>query len=176
MSNSVNKILRDIARQEDDFFGRLEALQPVLAGLVPDDRNFSGDSYDELFVLLTAAYYLVTDPELRRRNADRNGGNPKLASVLLNEGPKDKDAHMVGEVLDRIAAYVHPVDFVEFLIVAHASEQPGLREFRTVLERMTADLWRIASGFEPAETCPEAFASWAAGPHLPVLRQILFKV
>ena len=176
MSDSVNKILRDIARNEDDFFGRLAALAPALQGLVPDDRNYTGDSYDELFVILTAAYYLVLDPDLRRRNADRNGGNPRLASVLLNEGPKDKDALMVAEVLDRLAAYVHPVDFIESLIKAHASDEQKFREFRTPIERMTADLWRIASGFEPEPACPPAFYTWASGPHLGLLRQILFKL
>jgi hypothetical protein len=176
MSNSTNKVLRDIARHEDDFYGRLAALQPVLAGLVPDDRNYTGDSYDELFVLLSAAYYLVADPELRRRNADRNGGNPKLASVLLNERPKDKDAVMVAEVLDRLAAYIHPVDFIDSLARMHASEDQRFREFRTVFERMTADLWRIASGFEPAPKCPKALRLWAGGPHLPLLRKILFQL
>ncbi len=176
MSNSVNKTLRDIARLEDDFFGRLAALAPALEGLVPDDRNYTGDSYDELFVVLNAAYYLVLDPELRRRNADRNGGNPKLASVLLNEGPKDKDAILVGQVLDRLAAYVHPVDFIDSLVKSHASEEQKFREFRTAIERMTSDLWRIASGFAPAKKCPPAFVTWASGPHLPLLRQILFKL
>jgi hypothetical protein len=176
MSNSVNKTLRDMARMEDDFFGRLAALAPALQGLVPDDRNYTGDSYDELFVVLTAAYYMVLDPELRRRNADRNGGNPKLAAVLLNEGPKDKDAVLVGQVLDRLAAYVHPLDFIDSLIKAHASDELKFKEFRTVFERMTADLWRIASGFEPAKKCPPALVTWASGPHLPLLRKILFNL
>ena len=175
MSNSCNKKLRDIARAEDNFFGRLAAYQSVLAGLVPDDKNYTGDSYDELFVLLSAALYLVQDPELRKLNADRNGGNPKLASVLLDEGPKDKDAKVVAEVLDRLAPYVHPADFLDSLIKMHESQDVRFREFHTVLERIAADLWRIASGFAPSARCPAALHTWAAGPHLALLRQILYR-
>jgi hypothetical protein len=83
---------------------------------------------------------------------------------------------LVGQVLDRLAAYVHPVDFIDSLVKAHASEELKFREFRTAIERMTSDLWRIASGFPPAKKCPPALATWASGPHLPLLRQILFKL
>lgn len=176
MSNSANRLLRDIARHEDDFFKRLAGLKPVLDGLIPDDQNYTGDSYDELFVLLTAAAYLVADPELRRRNADRAGGTPKLASVLLDEGPKDKEAQLVLEVLHHLAAYVHPVDFIDSLAKMHASDEQKFVEFRTVLERIAADLWRTASGFEPAAKCPHALRTWATGPHRTLLHKILFKL
>jgi len=174
MSNSANKPLRDIARKEDDFFGRLAALGPALQGLVPDDVNYTGDSYDELFVLLTAAYYLVTDPQLRRRNADSCGGTPKLASLLLDEGRNDKDAKLVAEVLDRLIAYVHPADFFDSLVKMHASQDIRFKEFHLVFERMTADLWRIASGLEPAEACPQPLRDWSMGPHLTLIYRILF--
>jgi hypothetical protein len=176
MSNSTNKQLRDIARRNEDFFGRLAALKPVLLGLVPDDRDYTGDSYDELFVVLAAALYLVRDPALRKLNADRNGGTPKLAAMLLDEGPKDKDAILVAEVLDRIAPYVHPFDFLDSLSKMHASEEQRFKEFRTVLQRITADLWRIASGFDPSLKCPDVLRIWAGGPHLSQLRKILFQL
>ena len=173
MSNSSNKPLRDIARRDEEFPGLLAALKPVLLGLVPDDQNYSGDSYDELFVVLAAAQYLVADPVLRKRNADRNGGNPKLVAMMLNEGPKDKDAILVGKVLERLAPYVHPADFLDSLSKMHASTETLFREYHAALERMIADLWRIISGFEPAPKCPDSLRIWAGGPNLPLLRRIL---
>jgi len=173
MSNSSNKPLRDIARLNEEFPGQLAALKPVLLGLVPDDQNYSGDSYDELLVILAAAQYLVADPALRKRNADRNGGNPKLVSVMLNEGPKDKDALLVLAILDRIAPYVHPVDFLDSLSTMHNSEDLRFREYRGALERITSDLWRLAVGFEPSPKCPDALRIWAGGPNLALLRKIL---
>jgi hypothetical protein len=176
MSNSCNKPLRDIARRDEQFPGLLAALKPVLLGLVPDDQNYSGDSYDELFVVLSAALYLTTDPALRKRNADRNGGNPKLVGVMMNEGPKDKDALLVGKILDRLAPYVHPADFLDSLSKMHASGETLFREYHGALERIMSDLWRIATGFEPAERCPDALRIWAGGPNLGVLRKILIPV
>jgi hypothetical protein len=173
MSNSSNKPLRDIARQDEEFPGLLAALKPVLLGLVPDDQNYSGDSYDELFVVLAAALYLTHDPVLRKRNADRNGGSPKLVSVMLNEGPKDKDALLVGKVLDRLAPYVHPADFLDSLSRMHASTETIFREYRSALERLAADVWRITIGFEPGPKCPDVLRIWAGGPNLPLLRKIL---
>lgn len=173
MSNSSNKPLRDIARRDEEFPGLLAALKPVLLGLVPDDQNYSGDSYDELFVVLSAAQYLVADPVLRKRNADRNGGNPRLVAMMLNEGPKDKDAILVGKVLERLAPYVHPADFLDSLSKMHASAETLFREYHSALERMIADLWRIIAGFEPAPKCPDALRIWAGGPNLPLLRKIL---
>lgn len=173
MSNSCNKPLRDVARLSEDFPGRLAALKPVLLGLVPDDRDYSGDSYDELFVVLSAALYLTHDPALRKANADHNGGNPKLVAMMLNEGPKDKDAILVAQVLDRIAPYVHPADFLDSLYKMHASEELAFREYRGALQRIAADLWRLAVGFEPAPRCPDALRIWAGGPNLALLRKIL---
>jgi len=173
MSNSSNKPLRDIARQSEEFPGQLAALKPALLGLVPDDQNYSGDSYDELFVILAAAQYLVTDPPLRKRNADRNGGNPKLVGVMLNEGPRDKDAVLVAAVLERVAPYVHPADFLDSLSKMHASEEIRFREYRSALERIAADLWRLTVGFEPSPKCPDALRIWAGGPNLALLRRIL---
>ena len=176
MSNSSNKPLRDIARQSEEFPGRLATFRPVLQGLVPDDRNYGGDSYDELFVILAAAQYLVADPALRKRNADRNGGNPRLVSMMLDEGPKDKDALLAAEVLDRLAPYVHPADFLDSLALMHASEEIRFREYRGALERIAADLWRLAVGFEPGPKCPDALRIWAGGPNLVLLRKILLPV
>jgi hypothetical protein len=173
MSNSSNKPLRDIARHSEEFPGRLAAFKQVLAGLVPDDRNYSGDSYDELFVVLAAAQYLAADPVLRKRNADRNGGNPRLVGMMLDEGPKDKDAQLVAQVLDRVAPYVHPADFLDSLAQMHASAEVRFREYRGALERIAADLWRLAVGFEPAPKCPDALRIWAGGPNLTQLRKIL---
>jgi len=163
MSNSSNKPLRDIARRDEEFPGLLAALKPVLLGLVPDDQNYSGDSYE----------YLTHDPVLRKRNADRNGGNPKLVSMMLNEGPKDKDALLVGKVLERLAPYVHPADFLDSLSKMHASTEVLFREYHSALERIIADLWRIVSGFEPAPKYPDSLRIWAGGPNLPLLRKIL---
>jgi hypothetical protein len=173
MSNSSNKPLRDIARRDEEFPGLLATFKNVLLGLVPDDQNYTGDSYDELFVVLAAAAYLTADPVLRKRNADRNGGNPKLVAMMLNEGPRDKDAILVGKVLERLSPYVHPADFLDSLSKMHASEEIRFREYRCALERIMADVWRIVAGFEPADKCPDTLRIWAGGPNLPLLRKIL---
>lgn len=174
MSNSTNRELRNIARVSEEFPGLLAALKPVLTGLVPDDKNYTGDSYDELFVVLSAALYLAHDPALRKRNADKAGGNPKLVSVLLDEGVNDKDAVLVQKVLDRLSAYVHPRDFIDSLAVMHASSEQRFADYRVAFERIMSDLWRIATGLEPAPKCPAALATWAGGTHLPLIYSILF--
>ena len=174
MSNSTNRELRNIARAGEEFPGLLAALKTVLAGLVPDDQNYGGDSYDELFVILAAALYLAHDTPLRKRNADRAGGNPKLVTRLLDEGANDKDAILVGKILDRLAPYVHPADFMDSLVKMHASEEQRFKDFRVAFERIMGDVWRIVSGFEPHEKCPEALVAWANGPHQPRLYTLLF--
>ena len=173
---SDSKVYRRIARLDEEFFGQLATFKPALKGLVPDDVNFTEDSYDELFVVLAAALYLTHDPALRKRNADRNGGNPKLVSVMMNEGPKDKDALLVGKILDRLAPYVHPADFLDSLAKMHGSSENLFREYHGALERLMADIWRIVTGFEPAEKCPDALRIWAGGPNLHLLRKILIPV
>lgn len=174
MSDSTNRELRNIARASEEFPGLLAALKPTLAGLVPDDKNYSGDSYDELFVILAAALYLAHDQPLRKRNADKAGGNPKLVSVLLDEGAHDKDAILVEKVLGRLAAYVHPRDFIDSLAAMYGSSEQRFLDYRVAFERIMSDLWHIASGGEPHPKCPAALAAWASGPHLPSIYAILF--
>lgn len=174
MSNSTNRDLRNIARASEEFPGLLAALKPVLMGLVPDDKNYTGDSYDELFVVLAAALYLARDPALRKRNADKAGGNPKLVSVLLDEGERDKDAVLVEKVLGRLSAFVHPHDFFDSLAKMHASTEQRFADYRVALERLTSDLWRLATGLPPEPKCPAALTAWASGPHRPVIYSILF--
>ena len=42
------------------------------------------------------------------------------------------------------------------------------------IERIMADLYRIVTGFEPAEHCPEALVQWASGPSREALYAGLF--
>ena len=174
MSDSTNKSLRSIARADESFPGQLAALGPALAGLVPDDVNYSGDSYDELFLVLAAALYLVEDTALRKRNADASGGNPKLVSVMLDEGQNDKDAMLVEQVLERLAPYVHPRDFLDSLARMHGDTDTKFREYRVALQRIMSDVWRIAAGFEPSTKCPDVLVRWASGPHAEQIYGIVF--
>ena len=43
------------------------------------------------FIILAVAAYYARDPKLRKQSANRTGGNPKLVSVVMDEGPQDKD-------------------------------------------------------------------------------------
>lgn len=163
------KIFRRMARMDEEFPGQLATFKPALKGLVPDDINFTEDSYDEIFALLASALYYVRDTKLRKASANKSGGNPKLVSVLMDEGIKDKDAALAERILDRIAPYVPPEIFLATLATMHASEDPAFREYHGAIQRIVADLCRIASGFEPAEACPKALVRWASGPHRSVL-------
>ena len=160
---------RRIARLDEEFPGLLAALKPALKGLVPDDTNFTEDSYDELFAILASALYYARDAKLRKASANDSGGNPKLVSVLLDEGVKDKDAILVEKILDRIAPYVPPKVFLATLKTMHANQDHLFREYHGAIERITADLFRIASGFKPAEHCPVALTQWASGPLRPTI-------
>ncbi len=159
------KLFRRMARLDEEFPGQLATFKPALKGLVPDDINFTEDSYDELFVLLSAALYYVRDAKLRKASANKSGGNPKLVSVLMDEGVKDKDAVLAERILDRIAPYVPPLVFVETLATMHANQAHEFREFHGAIQRIVADLYRIVNGFEPAEFCPKALVRWASGPN-----------
>jgi hypothetical protein len=166
---SDSKVYRRIARMDEQFPGLLAALKPALKGLIPDDTNFTEDSYDELFVILAAGLYYVKDAALRKASANRSGGNPKLVAVLMDEGIKDKDAALTEKVLDRLAPYVPPKVFLDTLAAMHARQEPLFSEYHGAIQRIVADLYRIVTGFEPAEHCPEALVQWASGPAREVL-------
>jgi len=155
---------RRIARMDEEFPGLLAALQPALKGLIPDDTNFSEDSYDELFVILAAALYYARDAKLRKASADQTGGNSKLVSVLLDEGVKDKDALLVEKILDRLVPYVPVKLFFSTMKTMHSNTAIPFREYHRAIERMIADLFRISIGFKPSEHCPTALVQWASGP------------
>lgn len=171
---SDSRVYRRIARMDEEFPGLLAALRPALKGLVPDDTNFTEDSYDELFVILASALYYVKDAKLRKASANDSGGNPKLVSLLMDEGVKDKDAVLAEKILDRLAPYVPPKVFLASLATMHANKDPLFREYHGAIERIVADLYRIVTGFEPAEHCPPALALWAAGPSREQLYAELF--
>lgn len=155
---------RRIARMDEEFPGLLAALKPGLKGLVPDDINFSEDSYDELFVILASALYYVRDSKLRMASANDSGGNPKLVSLLMNEGAKDKDAVLAEKVLDRLAPYVPVPVFLSSLKTMYANKSTPFVEYHGAIERITADLFRMSAGFKPGEHCPAALVHWASGP------------
>lgn len=163
------KLFRRIARMDEDFPGQLATFKPALKGLVPDDINFTEDSYDELFVLLAAALYYARDAKLRKASANKSGGNPKLVSVLMDEGVKDKDAVLAERILDRIAPYAPPKVVIATLATMYADQRHEFREYHGAIQRIVADLFRIVSGFEPAEFCPKALVRWAAGPNRPAI-------
>jgi hypothetical protein len=164
---------RRIARRSEEFPGQLAALKPSLKGLVPDDINFSEDSYDELMAILFSALYYVKDAKLRKQSADRTGGNAKLVSVLMDEGVKDKDAILVEKILDRISPYVTVPVFMETLATMHA-DKARFFEFHSAIERIVADLFRISAGFDPHECCPKSLVRWASGPNRALLAGELF--
>lgn len=153
-----------IARMDEEFPGLLAALKPALKGLVPDDTNFTEDSYDELFIVLASALYYARDSKLRMASANASGGNPRLVGVLMDEGKKDKDALLVEKILDRLAPYVPVRVFLASLKTMHANKASPFLEYHGAIERIMADLFRIASGFKPAEHCPAALVQWASGP------------
>lgn len=155
---------RRIARMDEEFPGLLAALKPALKGLVPDDCNFTEDSYDELFIILAGALYYARDAKLRKASANDSGSTPKLTSVLMDEGIKDKDALLVEKILDRLAPYVPVKDVLASLKTMHANKTPLFCEYHGAVERITADLFRIAVGFKPHECCPAALVQWASGP------------
>lgn len=155
---------RRIARLNEEFPGLLAALKPGLKGLVPDDSNFTEDSYDELFIALAAALYYVRDAKLRMASANKSGGNPRLVSVLMDEGVKDKDFILAEKLLDRIAPYVPVPVFLASLKTMHANRETPFREYHGAIERITADLFRISAGFRAGEHCPAALVTWASGP------------
>ncbi|MDI3260791.1 MAG: hypothetical protein QJR02_13975 [Sinobacteraceae bacterium] len=168
------KVYRRIARLSEEFPGLLAALKPGLKGMVPDDTNFTEESYDELFAILAAALYYVKDAKLRKASANASGGNPKLVAVLMDEGEKDKDAALVERILDRLAPYVPARVFLQTLAAMHANDAPAFREYHGALQRITADLYRIAAGFAPGEHCPVALVRWASGPNRELIRAELF--
>lgn len=155
---------RRIARLDEEFPGLLAALKPALKGLIPDDINFTEDSYDELFIILAVAAYYARDPKLRKESANRTGGNPKLVSVVLDEGPNDKDLALVERILDRIAPYVPVNVLLASLKSMHANESDLFKGYRSGIERITSDLFGIAAGFAPAQYCPSSLVKWASGP------------
>ncbi|GAC1629245.1 MAG: hypothetical protein NVS9B10_20170 [Nevskia sp.] len=155
---------RRIARMDEEFPGLLAALKPALKGLVPDDSDFTEDSYDELFIILTSALYYVRDGKLRMASANESGGNPKLVSVLMDEGVKDKDAILAEKILDRLAPYVPVRVLLNSLKTMYANKSAPFREYHGAIERITADLFRLSAGFKAAEHCPAALVHWASGP------------
>lgn len=155
---------RRIARMDETFPGQLAALKPALIGLVPDDTDFTEDSYDELFIVLASALYYARDAKLRMASANDSGGNPKLVSVLLDEGIKDKDAILVEKILDRLAPYVPVRVLLNSLKTMYANKSPPFREYHGAIERILADLFRISAGFKPGEHCPLSLVQWASGP------------
>lgn len=171
---SDSKVYRRIARMDEEFPGLLAALKPALKGLIPDEVNFTEESYDELFAVLSAALYYVKDVELRKESANKSGGNPKLVKMLTDEGVKDKDAVLTEKILDRLAPYVAPKVFLETLATMHANKEPLFVEYHGAIERIMSDLYRIVTGFEPAEHCPEALVNWASGPNQGLLFDELF--
>ena len=171
---SDSKVYRRIARMDEEFPGLLAALKPALKGLIPDDINFTEDSYDELFVILAAALYYVKDAKLRKASANKSGGNPKLVAVLMDEGEKDKDAILAAKVIERLAPYVPPKVFINTLATMHASTETHFREYHGAISRITADLYRIVTGFKPGEHCPQALVQWASGPSRELLYAELF--
>jgi hypothetical protein len=173
MSDASLPSYRRIARMDEAFPGQLVALKPALAGLVPDEVNFTEGSYDELFVLLAAALYYVRDTQLRHESANRSGGNPKLVKMMMDEGVKDKDAKLAEQVLDRIAPYVPPKVLLHTLATMYANKTTAFVEYHGAIARIMADLHRIAAGFDPAEACPKALVRWASGPARAILYQEL---
>ena len=171
---SDSKVYRRIARLDEEFFGQLATFKPALKGLVPDDVNFTEDSYDELFALLAGALYYVRDAKLRKASANKSGGNPKLVSVLMDEGVKDKDAILCAKVLERLAPYVPVKVFINTLATIHGNKDACFAEYHGAISRIMGDLFRIAAGFEPSEFCPEALVKWASGPNLPLIQAELF--
>lgn len=153
-----------IARMSEAFPGELAALQPALKGLIPDETNFTEDSYDELFAVLTAALYYARDAELRHASANATGGNPKLVKLLTDEGSRDKDALLAERILDRIAPYVPPRTFLHTLQAMYANREAPFAEYHVAIARIIADLYRIVTGFEPGQHCPAALVRWASGP------------
>ena len=169
-----SKVYRRIARMDETFHGQLAALKPALKGLVPDDINFTEDSYDELLAILGSALYYVQDAKLRKASANKSGGNPKLVSVLMDEGVKDKDRILTQQILDRLAPYVPPKVFLNTLATMYANQEPQFREYHGAIERIMADLYRIVAGFTPSEFLPEAIKKYASGPNRELIRAELF--
>jgi len=160
----MSESFRRLARLDEQFHGLLAAFKPALKGLIPDDVNFTEDSYDELFIILASAAYYARDPKLRKLSADRTGGNPKLVSVVLDEGPKDKDLLLLERLLDRVAPYVPVPVLLTSLKTMHADGSELFKAYHAAIERITADLFRISAGFPPGEACPPALVRWASGP------------
>ena len=140
---------------------------------MPDDVNFTEDSYDELFALLGAALYYARDAKLRKMSANKSGGNPKLVSILMDEGAKDKDAMLAERILDRIAPYVPPKVLLATLATMHANQTPEFREYHVAIQRIVSDLYRVVCGFEAAEHCPKALVRWASGPNRATIYAVL---
>ena len=155
---------RRLARLDEEFPGLLAAFKPALKGLIPDDINFTEDSYDELFIILAIAAYYARDPKLRKQSANRTGGNPKLVSVVMDEGPQDKDLALVDRILDRIAPYVPVSVLLASLKTMRANQDELFKAYHQGIERITSDLFRIAAGFAPNTACPAALVKWASGP------------
>ncbi len=166
--------LRRMARLSEEFPGQLATFQSALKGFIPDNINFTEDSYDELFAILVAALYYVKDAKLRKASANASGGNPRLVKMLMDEGVKDKDAALAERIIDRIAPYVPPKVLIETLATIHANTATEFREYHGAIQRMTADLFRIATGFAPAECCPATLVKWASGPNRTVIYAELF--
>lgn len=174
MTDATSHSFRRIARLDETFPGELAPLQAKLRGLVPDGENFTEDSYDELFVILAAASYYVRDAALRKASANDSGGNPALVKMLLDEGPKDKDAALVERILDRLAPYVTPKDFLGSAKTMRDNRDTAFREYHGAIERIVADLFRIVTGFKPAPLCPPSLVQWASGPNREAIHAILF--
>lgn len=167
--------LRRMARLDEEFPGLLAAFKPALKGLIPDDINFTEDSYDELFIILAVAAYYARDPKLRKQSANRTGGNPKLVSVVMDEGPQDKDLALVDRILDRIAPYVPVRVMLESLKTMHGNQDELFKAYHQGIERICSDLYRMASGFPPNTACPAALVKWATGPLRGEIHELLHR-
>lgn len=166
---------RRMARLDEEFPGLLAAFKPALKGLIPDDINFTEDSYDELFIILAVAAYYARDPKLRKQSANRTGGNPKLVSVVMDEGPQDKDLALVDRILDRIAPYVPARVMLESLKAMHMNQDELFKAYHSGIERVCSDLYRIAAGFPPNTACPAALVKWASGPLRGEIQELLHR-
>lgn len=166
---------RRMARLDEEFPGLLAAFKTALKGLIPDDINFTEDSYDELFIILAVAAYYARDPKLRKQSANRTGGNPKLVSVVMDEGPQDKDLALVDRILDRIAPYVPVRVMLESLKTMHGNQDELFKAYHQGIERICSDLYRMASGFPTNTACPAALVKWATGPLRGEIHELLHR-
>ena len=82
----------------------------------------------------------------------------------MDEGPKDKDLALLERLLDRVAPYVPVSVLLASLKTMHANSSELFKGYHAAIERITADLFRIAAGFAPAEACPAVLVKWASGP------------